>query len=102
MADRGELLLDCRRWMQSALEALTLCPSAHTCPSLREGDELLKQLDDAIRGGLRSVNDRRFDSEPYDRRLHELEAALFVVGKAFSSLEALVRAAKAMEGRTDG
>lgn len=125
MASRDELLLGCRQWMQAALEELTLCPTAHTRPSLREGDELLKQVDDELRRGIAlasELRERRESSRAYhrlaaengdplhrkiaerdqaltqhERRLHELEAALVAVGTAFSSLDALVGAAKAIE-----
>lgn len=92
MADDG-LLVECRQWMQSALEALTLCPSAHTSPSLKTGDELLLRLDEAIRGTVRVVP----GTPELERRLHEVEAALAAVGTAFSSLDAMVRAAQAIE-----
>lgn len=132
MANGDELLLGCRQWMQAALEELTLCPTAHTRPSLREGDELLKRIDAALRSGialapkdereLSELRERRESSRAYhrlaaaqgdplqlkiaerdqaltqhERRLHELEAALVAVGAAFSSLDALVGAAKAIE-----
>jgi hypothetical protein len=104
MASRDELLLECRQWMQSALEELTLCPTAHTRPSLRGGDELIEQVDAALRSGLVVVAGAKFDVTPSTRaddhgarRLHEVEAALVAVAKAFTSLDALVRAAKVIE-----
>lgn len=98
--NRDELLLECRQWMQSALEELTMCPTAHTRPSLREGDLLIAQVDASLRSGLVVVDGAKPSRRPpYDgaRRLHEVEAALVAVAKAFTSLDALVRAAKVIE-----
>lgn len=92
-----ELLLACRGWMQSALEELTMCATAHTASiSLTEGERLLDAMDVVLRGSVRLVT----SEDALRRRLAEVEGAMVALSGALTSLDALVKAANAIERST--
>lgn len=120
----------CRSWIQSALEELTTCPSAHNV-SLKEAKALLTELEglgnrpemlkddylqfsqetlahrcvDLSRALVMSRNDvqeARARRDAMKRKLNEVEGALNVLGTACESLDRLEAAAEAIEERGCG
>ncbi len=101
-AEQHTLLLSARHWMQSALEALSLCPSAHPGGLLADGHRLLDEVDALLRSKVRLVDTEpsqaerelettRSELEKLGRRLEAVQVALNECGEGYTGESEAVR-----------